>query len=105
MLSHHHASAHGPCLRNLTLPLDLSSLTDASPLSSSSHCSLRRLEVFEPLSLPSELQEKYILTRNLIAMFPRLETITSPGGESDIKDLQVMLNILQGMVSFPPKRP
>lgn len=99
-------SVHGVHLQRLRLPLDLSSLVTELPLTFSPvNCPLRQLEIstedlFE--DSPDQAKKKHIVVRNLITLFPRLDTLEV----DDDMDLQFLLDTFQDIIrSTPPQRP
>ncbi|KAF7771689.1 hypothetical protein Agabi119p4_6000 [Agaricus bisporus var. burnettii] len=101
-------ASHGArCLREMNLPLDLSSLTSTSysiSIRSSGKCPLRRLELPWVRNLPQDLKGTLMLARNLVALFPKLHDVTLLDLESDIRDLRTIIEFLRDTISSPPHR-
>ncbi|XP_006461543.1 hypothetical protein AGABI2DRAFT_178655 [Agaricus bisporus var. bisporus H97] len=100
-----YASHCAPCLHDMALPLDLSSLTPDYFVSSLSKCPLQRLELSRAQNLPRDLKGMHTLARNLVSLFPRLHTVTSDDSDAGLKDLQMIVKFLQDVISSPPRRP
>ncbi|EKM81432.1 hypothetical protein AGABI1DRAFT_125819 [Agaricus bisporus var. burnettii JB137-S8] len=98
-----YASQCAPCLHDMAIPLDFSSLTPPYSVSSSSKCPLQRLELSRVQNLPRDLKGMHTLARNLVSLFPRLHTVTS--NNSEVGDLQMIVKFLQDVISSPPSRP
>lgn len=100
-----HISMYGTHLRNLSLPLDFSSLSAASQTATlPPRCPLQRLELLGPKNFPESLQGKHLLALNLLHLFPLLAVITSPRNSSYVGDLQVIIRAFQDILASPPKK-
>lgn len=94
------ASVHGVRLRSLRLPLYFSSLTaKLPPTFSPPNCPLHQLKLCRSGGIPHDFGKKSILVRNLINLFPRLETLEGCGEE-----LSAILNAFQEIARCPPQR-
>lgn len=99
-------SNHASKLQVVDLPLDFSALTTALLSSPSDcRCPLQVLNISQAHNLPEAFHGKLTLCRNLIYLLPRLNDVTSPGSNSGVTgDLQTAINLVQDMLSYPPKR-
>lgn len=100
-----HMSRHAPYLGDVNVPLDLTTLFRTRPMMSDiCACPLQRLELTQAQNLSYTLPEKLTFSQNLLSLFPRLSTVTSLHSDSNVKDLQEIIKVLQDVVSFPPRR-
>lgn len=95
-------SRHAPHITDLQLPLDMTSLITAQPLTvQRTVCPLQRLELAHAINLPSDLKGKLMLAQNLLTLFPRLNEVTS---DVIIRELQMIVKSFEGILSSPPRR-